>query len=113
MNKLSEILTGFKSFSFPVEFDHVKTGTNTPFAEYTFETSDNFDADDVVFCPRALVELRVFMSDLDAALLTEIESFFRTNEISWSRSQPQYYEETGAFEVDYSFGCLDDTAGGI
>ena len=113
MNKLTEILTGFKSLSFPIEFDHVKNGTTVPFGTYTFDTSNNFDADDVVFCPRALVELRVFMEKLDAKLMTEIETFFKTNEISWTKTIVGFYEDSNTYEVDYTFGCLDDTAGGI
>lgn len=96
-----------KTLSFPVEFDHVKVGTKTPFGEYTFSVTP-VSADNKVLIKGFEYSFRVFLAKLDAKIMNEIEKMFDELEIVWTMNDPVYIEESKCFELEYLFGFVGD-----
>lgn len=100
-----ELIAAFRTLSFPVRFDHIEQDDTEPFAVYTFSVSP-MSADNSAYIKLFDFTFRLFVDKLDAAIDAEIETFFRNHEIVWTRDEPQYYEESALYEIDYNFGIV-------
>ena len=107
MTRFQTIINMMSSFSFPVEFDHVKIGTRVPFGTYTYEIP-NVGADNAVYVPMYQFELRVYVEKLDAKIDKEIADAFKLNEITWTRDAPIYMSDSNAYEIGYHFGIISE-----
>lgn len=100
-----EVMAALETLPFPVRFDHIDNEPAAPFGVYTFSVSP-MSADNIAYMKTFEFTLRVFVEKLDAAIDAAIETLFRNNEIVWTRDEPQYYEESALYEIDYNFGIV-------
>ena len=104
---VSEVVTMFKSLSFPVEPDHVSLGTKVPFGEYEYDITP-FSADGIAYINRYSFMLRVYVPKLNSKIDKELSDLFKNNEIVWTRSAPIWIDDSKVYELDYEFGVIGE-----
>lgn len=107
MSRFSDVTTMMKSFPLTAcEFDHVDIGTKVPFGEYTFSI-DTFSTDNKVSAKIYTVTLMIYTPKLDAKLDQAIETGLSDNELSWTRSDPEWIEDSKMYGIMYTFSFVD------
>lgn len=92
--KIGELYNGLKSLGYPVAYSHFAEGNvpDPPYIVYSYQGSDNFGADGIVYYPIEDVDIELYSEKKDPEAEKKIEQFLTTNGIFYEKQE--YYIES-------------------
>jgi hypothetical protein len=99
---ITEFVTLLESIGMPVALNRFSETQKPPYIVYFDVGSENFSADNVVYCEFINIDVELYTTHVNDALENQIKQLFTDNEIyyEWSRNwieQEKIYQTT--FEV--------------
>ena len=106
MNQV-QVITLLNTLDTPSFYDHAPVGTSLPFIAIHSDQTDNFVADNGVYCEKWNFRIDLYSVEKSLDLEYSIKELLNNNGIAWQKSE-QYLDDQSCWETEFDFEVVGD-----
>lgn len=106
MNQL-ETVQLLNTLSIPSFYGVAPVGTVLPFLAIHSEQTDNFAADNSVYCEKWNFRIDLYSTKKELSLEREIKDLLNSNGIGWVKTE-EYLSDQNCWEVEFEFSVMGE-----
>lgn len=97
---MDELYSLLSNTGLPVSYRFFKNTPTLPYIIYLLSSSENFGADDKVYCKAGNYQVELYSEKKDKASEKKLEDIFDSNDIYWDKTET-YIKSEGLYQVLY------------